>query len=591
MDKDVSMSLTNERVDDIPVLLEQLREMGVAELLDEHFGTHGHWRGLSLGQVAQVWLVHILSEANHRLNHVRPWVVGRIETLRGRIGLTPSEFTLEERDFTDDRLALVLHELSDDAKWEGFERSLNGRTIRVYDLMGKPGSEGKPGWEETGRVRVDGTTASHYGEITEGGLLQRGHSKDHRPDLGQLKIMLATLDPLGMPLVTVIAPGNRADDPLYVPTIRQVQAGLGRSGLLYVGDCKMMALATRAHLQATGDDYLGPLSEAQWPLSQREHDLAPVWNGEQRLTRIERPDKRGELQLVAEGFEIEVALTAASNGVSLAWTERRLLVRSLSQARLQEASLRERLVKAQTEIRALTERGRGKRRYREAGVLSEAAQAILRKRHVSELLELRIEEVYSEQTVRGYGTKPARAEVETELRLHVAVDEAAFDRAIRLLGWRAYATARSRERLSLIDAVDAYREEYLIERGFGRLKGKPLSLSPMYLARDDHATGLIRLLPIAVRVLTLVEFVARRALAKERAEIEGLYAGQPHRKTTRPTTEKLLKAFEGITLTVIHTPDHVVRHVTPLSPLHLRILHLLGFSPSIFSPAIPSNPP
>ena len=35
----------------------------------------------------------------------------------------------------------------------------------------------------------------------------------------------------------------------------------------------------------------------------------------------------------------------------------------------------------------------------------------------------------------------------------------------------------------------------------------------MYVQRDDHATGLIRFLSIALRVLTLLEFVGRRQLA------------------------------------------------------------------------------
>ena len=52
----------------------------------------------------------------------------------------------------------------------------------------------------------------------------------------------------------------------------------------------------------------------------------------------------------------------------------------------------------------------------------------------------------------------------------------------------------------------------------------------MYVQRDDHATGLIRLLSIALRVLTLIEFVGRRQLALEKEEIGGLYAGNPKRK-------------------------------------------------------------
>lgn len=70
-------------------------------------------------------------------------------------------------------------------------------------------------------------------------------SIDHRPDLAQVKLMLSTLDPLGMPIATEVLPGNKADDPLYIPAIERVRSTLNHSGLLYIGDCKMAALSTR----------------------------------------------------------------------------------------------------------------------------------------------------------------------------------------------------------------------------------------------------------------------------------------------------------------------------------------------------------
>lgn len=47
--------ITNERVDDIPVLLTQMEQMGVQKLIDQHFPTHGNWQGESLGKVAVIW--------------------------------------------------------------------------------------------------------------------------------------------------------------------------------------------------------------------------------------------------------------------------------------------------------------------------------------------------------------------------------------------------------------------------------------------------------------------------------------------------------------------------------------------------------
>ena len=223
-----TLTIRSERVDDIPLLVAQLDRMGVQPLLDEHFPTHGNWVGLSLGWVTVVWLTHILSEADHRLNHVEPWAEQRLHTLRGCTGQR-----VDPLDLSDDRLAAVLEALSDDTRWQAFEGAWTQPLLRVYDLQPE-------------RVRLDTTTASGYWRVTEEGLLQCGHSKDHRPDLPQVKVMLSVLDPLGLPVATDVVPGQRADDPLYIPAIARVRESVGRCGLLYVGDGKMGALETRA---------------------------------------------------------------------------------------------------------------------------------------------------------------------------------------------------------------------------------------------------------------------------------------------------------------------------------------------------------
>ena len=93
---------------------------------------------------------------------------------------------------------------------------------------------------------------------------------------------------------------------------------------------------------------------------------------------------------------------------------------------------------------------------------------------------------------------------------------------MRRLGWRVYGTNQPVASLSLAHAVLAYRSEDQGERSFGRLKGRPLSLTPMSVQRDDHATGLMRLLSIALRVLTLLELVGRRQWATAGVKLTGL---------------------------------------------------------------------
>jgi hypothetical protein len=204
-------NITTERVDDIPLLVAQMERMGLAALLDTHFPTHGNWQGLGFGRVATIWLSSILSRGDHRLVHVEPWVAQRQFTLSHLTGEA-----VRAHEFSDDRLKIILRRLSDDQRWAAFEAALNPHLVRVYDLT-------------TERVHVDSTRANADTSVSAEGLFQFGHSKDHRPDLPQVKIMQAVLDPLGMPLATDVVSGERADDLLYIPCIERAQQSLGRA--------------------------------------------------------------------------------------------------------------------------------------------------------------------------------------------------------------------------------------------------------------------------------------------------------------------------------------------------------------------------
>jgi transposase len=557
--------IITERVDDIALLLEQMQRMDLPTLIDDHFPVHGHWKGLSLGWLSTIWLSSILSRGDHRLSHVEPWVANRLWTLE-----TASDQDVDRLDFTDDRLEIVLRQLSDDNRWAQFESRLNQHTVRVYDLT-------------TQRIHVDSTTASAYASVSEEGLFQFGHSKDHRPDLPQVKVMQAVLDPLAMPLATDVVSGERADDPLYVPCIKRVQDSLGRRGLLFVGDCKMAAHATRAFIALAGDYYLCPLPQTQLSEGELEAALDRVGSGDQALTAVFREPEPGKPQLIAQGYESEVPMSVEVEGKQHEWTERRLVVHSLRHVEAAEAALQARVAKAKSQVEALNRRGRGRKRFEEIETLRQAANEIVQRHRVEDFLWLRYDQHTTTRSVRAYKDRPAYDQEESQATVEVRVDEEALESSVRRLGWRIYSTNQPAKQLALEQAVLAYRSDYLVERSLGRLKGRPLSLRPMYVQRDDHATGLIRLLSIALRVLTLVEFVVRRQLASEEATLAGLYAGNAKRETARPTAERLLEAFQDVTLTVIEEAHQVYRHLTALSPLQERILALLGFSSRVYT--------
>ncbi len=432
-------NIITERVDDIPLLIEQMQRMGLPTLFDNHFPTHGNWTGLSLGWVSTIWLSAMLSRGDHRMVHVEPWVAKRLWTLRVATGQA-----VRRVDFTDDRLEIVLRHLRDDTRWAAFESALNQHTVRVYDLS-------------TERVHVDSTSASAYAVVTEGGLFQFGHSKDDRPDLPQVKVMQAVLDPLGMPLATDVVSGERAADPLYVPCIARVQASVGRHGLLYVGDCKMASRETRARIAAAGDFYLCPLPQVQLDAGEFDAVLEVVCKGEHTLSSVVREGPKGQPEVIAEGYEYPVAMSQKVDGKVQSWSERRLVIRSVRHAHAAEAALRARVAKAMAQIEALNQRGRGKKRFETVAALRQAGVAIGQRYGVENLLWFRLTPHVTSRAVRAYRGQPARVDYDRHATVEVRVDEAALEATIGRLGWRVYGTNQPTASLSLAQAVLAYR--------------------------------------------------------------------------------------------------------------------------------------
>lgn len=151
---------------------------------------------------------------------------------------------IDELDFTDDRLAILLRHFSNRQWWFKIENDLSENCIEVYELPKKI-------------VRCDATTISGYHKVVEGGIFQFGNSKDD-PNRPQIKIMTGSLDPPGMPLATDVVSGENADDRLYVPVINRINSVLKKSGVLYVGDCKLSSFDNRLHIKGCKGHFFIP---------------------------------------------------------------------------------------------------------------------------------------------------------------------------------------------------------------------------------------------------------------------------------------------------------------------------------------------
>jgi transposase len=343
----------------------------------------------------------------------------------------------------------------------------------------------------------------------------------------------------------------------------------------------MGALQTRALVAGSGDYYVCPLAGKQMPAEELEKLLWPVFSGAQGLEQVYHPQTETPEQprLIAEGYEVRVELEAEVGGQPVQWQERRLVVRSVAHAARQAENLDERLRQAVAEIGQLNERKQGKKLL-DAEELKAAAHQIMERRRVAGIVKVETETTTRQTNKRKYGAREAEIRVESQSTISAQIETQAVKEAKQRLGWRVYATNHGM--LALVAVIMAYRGQYLIERCFGRFKGKALSLTPLFLQTESRVEGLIRLLSLALRLLIWVEFVVRRQLEKAQSKIAGLYPGQATRATASPTAELIVRASQGISLTVVEIAGQVRALLSPLSNLHQRLLKLLGLSADIY---------
>jgi transposase len=555
-----------EAVADLPILWATLRRLELPATLDRHFPAPPHWKGpLTPGEVMALWLVFVVSQGGHCLSHVHAWA----EQHRGPLPALLGKAVLPVH-FHDDRLADCLSRLAAGDAFARLEGDLNRQTVRVYQLP-------------TDAVRIDATTANSCADVlSEQGLSQFGHSKDD-PGRPQPKVAAAVLDPLGMPLATAVAPGNTADDPLYVPAILAVRESLGTGGRTYVGDCKMGSLATRAFVASGGDFYLCPLAESQLSRAGRSELLRPVWEGTQALEQVRRPGPEGRPdELVAEGFGVAVGMTAVVEGQEPRWTERRWLVRSLAYAASQEAALERRLERAAAAASGLALRKRGKKRLFHAELML-AAEGVVAREGVGGLLSVTATAVVAARQGRAQGSRPPPREADASFVVEVSREEGLIQERKREMGWQVYGT--NGPALALTQVVWAYRGQYRVEDDWSRLKGRPLGLTPLYLQDEGRIRGLAYLLSVALRVLSLVEWAVRERLRKEKTKLRDVYAGQPGRQTARPSAELLLRAMRAISVSVVEANGQAHVLLSPLTAVQKRLLALWDLPPDLYDQA------
>lgn len=555
--------MITERVDDIPLIVAKLEKSQLSDYINQYFPDHGNWSGLDGGKVAVGFLTYVLSCGDHRLSRVEDWVAERLHTLQHCL----SHPELSAKDFTDDRLGALLDKLSYEEQWDKFESAHNKNLIDVYNLA--PQQEA---------IRLDAVNVQSFRE--EGEHFKLGYSKQHRADLPQLKVMVATMDPLSMPLSSAIVSGNTADDGLYLKVVKKLEQGIGSKRQLFVGDTKMGSIENRAYLHKQEQYYLHPLSKVQCSADQ----LADYLESQpDELVQIfaDEKDRAQPPVLKAKAFEIQQECYCKN--LDLHWTERRVIAYSTSYGEQQNRKLEERMAKAKENLDKLLKAKQGKKKLKTKAAVQRAVEQLLKNHKVHAFIEVEVKEQLLSIPVRKYGKRSAGFKETRSFSLEIQTNNEVLEKHRQNLGWRVYATNAPFEYLSTSQALICYRQEYRIEHKFNELLNKITALMPVYLNNDNRIEALIRLLLLALKFVSLIQFEVRQELKITEQQIKELYPGNPGRATEQPTTKMILEAFKNITLVVISVQNQTIIKISELKPIQLQLLKLLKLSPSVYT--------
>jgi transposase len=155
-------------------------------------------------------------------------------------------------------------------------------------------------FSELSVVFMDTTTLSFAGEGGEA-LGAHGHSKDHRPDLKQM-VLVVVLDGEGRPLCTEMLPGNTADVTVLLPIVDRLRDRFAVGRVCVVADRGMISTATIRALEERRLEYI---------LGARERSSAvireTVLNDAAPFTPLLIERARGETQLFVKEVKVDGA--------------------------------------------------------------------------------------------------------------------------------------------------------------------------------------------------------------------------------------------------------------------------------------------
>jgi len=479
------------------------------------------------------------------------------------------------KHLNDDRIGRCLDRL-----FEGMDKSLMINlvlhVIQEFDLR-------------LDELHNDSTTVTFQGAYTgayQEGLrrgiptlgIKWGHNKDHRPDLKQLLYILTVTEDGGVPVYFTSASGNTTDDNTHLETWQIMRELVGSSDFLYVADCKLASTTNLRSIDSLGGRFITVL-----PRSRREDK-----DFKKRL--IETPESicwkelyeiTDEDDNVLDRLNVVDQRECTSDGYRLLWF--------FSQRKaIQDAQTRaNQIEKVRQKINNLQERLESPRtRFRNRPKVEEAVAKILDGSPVGNLINVQIQENEIETFTQATPGRPGpntqyNKKIQIRYRLIMDLHHDQFNNAVATDG--TFPLITNVEDLSEEGVLRAYKRQPLVEKRFSQFKND-FEVAPVFLKEVSRIQALLGVYFFVLLVQTLLERELRHAMEGEQIEDLPLYP--EGRACKAPTTRRVIDFFEPIQRHEINRDGTTEILVTKLSPLHRKLIKLLGLKQSQYGKMI-----
>jgi transposase len=531
-------SYVNERLDHLGIVAGVCQEIGLAAWLDAQDPSNR--QQVSVGTATVAMVLNGLGFSNRQLYLVAQFFATKpVEHLLGP-GITAEMLN-------DDCLGRTLdwlyaHDLT---------KLFAGIASRARHIFGIKAEQ----------VHVDTTSFSVSGEYARGEpaaepaviAITSGYSRDHREDLKQWMLALATTSEGNVPLFLQPLDGNSSDKRSLLSAVTAIQSQLrevGEEASVYVTDNGVYSESKMKHLNAAGVRWVSRVSESLTEAKTLVQQASQTW----------QQSEDGSVHW----FSREMVLPQG--------TERWVVVRTQASLHRARQTLQRQVSKAQASWEQKCWH-LSKRRF----ACEIDAQAALEREVKGKPAWLEIEvELVAHPQYAGKG-RPRKDASPTSHQWQIVAtvrinQERVEQEALRKACWIVGTNVLDPATLSDQQLVTTYKDQGGVERGFRFLKDPLFLASSVFVKKPQRIMALSFIMVRCLLVYRLAEYRLRARLA----ETEQSIPDQVHKPTARPTMRWVFQCFEGIELLHVQTCTTSLTIVLRLQPLHRLILSLLG---------------